>query len=506
LASPEEPDRISGSRSAENGDLPLDELKRRASSGISIVASRGLAILLISFAGNVVVARLLTPRDFGVVAIGMTFVYFIGTLADGGLGAALIRRAEAPTRGELEALQGLQLAVTTPLALVIAATAWPFGHVGRVIALMVTSTPLVILQVPGRILLERSLRYRPLAVVELSQVLIYQSWSVGLVAAGFGVWGLASGTVVMRLAAALVMASVCPSGVVRPRFSWHRVRPLIGFGVRFQAASAAGFIEGQGLNASMAAIASVSTLGLWALVRRVTEVPWLLFDALWRVSFPAMSQLVARKENVAPLLERGVGMAAVCSGILLTGLAGSAPGLIPGVFGDQWRGASSVVPWVCLGLGVGGSISVAAVGYLYAVGDASAVLRAHILRALALFAVALPLLPILGAPAAGLGWLASSIVDATVLVRATRRWVSVRLVRPLVIPTAVAIVAAVAGWLIADLAGADLISGVAGGACSVLLFLAGLLVVRAKLLLETFRLVRESIGGAMSRDTATDVA
>jgi O-antigen/teichoic acid export membrane protein len=506
LASREEPDQISGSRSDEHHELPLDELKRRASSGVSIVATRGLAILLISFAGNVVVARLLTPHDFGVVAIGMTFVYFIGTLADGGLGAALIRRAQAPATAELEALLGLQLAVATTLALVIAAIAWPFGQVGRVVALMVTSMPLVMFQLPGRILLERSLRYRPLAVVELSQVLTYQAWSVALAVAGFGVWSLASGTVVMRVVAALVMAAVCPSGVVRPRFSWYRVRPLIGFGLRFQAASAAGFIEGQGLNASIAAFASVSTLGLWTLVRRVTEVPWLLFDALWRVSYPAMSQLVARKENVAPLLERAVGMAAICSGVLLTGLAGSAPGLIPGLFGEQWRGASSVVPWVCLGLGVGGSISVATVGYLYAVGDASAVLRAHIFRALALFAVALPLLPIVGALAAGLGWLASSIVDASVLRRATLQWAPVHLVRPLIIPTIVGVVSAGTGWLISDLAGSDLISGLVGGACSVLLFLTGLFVVRTKLLLDTFRLVRESIGGAMSRGTATDVA
>jgi O-antigen/teichoic acid export membrane protein len=399
---------------------------------------------------------------------------------------------------------GLQLAVTMTLALAISATAWPFGHIGRVTALMVTSMPLVMLQVPGRILLERSLRYRPLAVVELSQVLTYQAWSVGLVAAGFGVWALASGTVVMRLVAAVVMAAVCPSAVVRPRLSWHRVRPLIGFGLRFQGASATSFIEGQGLNASMAAIASVSTLGLWTLVKRVTEVPWLLFDALWRVSFPAMSQLVARKENVAPVLERAVGMAAICSGVLLTGLAGSAPGLIPGVFGEQWRGASTVVPWVCLGIGISGPISVATVGYLYAVGDASAVLRAHIFRALALFAVALPLLPLLGAPAAGLGWLVSSIVDATVLARATLKWIPVRLVRPLLIPTLVGVVSAVAGWLIADLAGADLVSGLAGGACSVLLFLTGLFAVRTKLLLETFRLVRDSIRGAVSRGTATD--
>jgi polysaccharide transporter, PST family len=488
---------------AEHGALARDEVKRRASAGVFIVGTRGLAILLISFGGNIVVARLLTPHDFGVVAIGMTLVYLIGTFADGGLGGALIRRAEPPEREELQALLALQLSASVGLAVVIAAAAVPFGQIGWVIALMVSSMPLVMLQLPGRILLERSLSYRPLALVELSQVLVYQAWAIGLVVAGFGVWGLASATVVMRAAAALVMAAVCPAGVVRPRFSWGRVRPLIGFGVRFQGASAAGFVQDQGLNASIAAIGSVSTLGLWSLARRLMEVPLLLFDSLWRVSFPAMSKLVAAKADVAPLIERAVGMTAVASGVMLTGLAGSAPGLVPGIFGEQWRDAADVIPAVCLGLGIAGSLSVATVGYLYAMGDASAVLRANLFRMLALFAVALPLLPMLGVRAAGIGWLISSIVDAVVLGRATLRWTRVRLVRPLLVPLTVGIVSTVAGWLVAHLAGEDLLSGLAGGAFSVLLFISGLMVLRRKLLWDTMRFALGAMRAAAPRRTSS---
>jgi O-antigen/teichoic acid export membrane protein len=490
---------------SRHGALPRDELRRRASAGVSIVATRGLAILLISFGGNVVIARILTPHDFGVVAIGMTLVYFISTLADGGLGAALIRRAEAPDRDELEALMAFQLSGTVGLAVVIAAAAIPFGQIGGVIALMVTSMPLVMLQWPGRILLERSLSYRPLALVELSQVLVYQAWAIGLVVAGFGVWSLASGTVVMRVAAALVMAVVCPAGIVRPRFSWCRVRPLIGFGLRFQGASATTLVEGQGLNASIAAIASVSTLGLWSLARRIMEVPFLLFDSLWRVSFPTMSRLIAANEDVAPLLERAVGMAAAGSGVILTGLAGSSPGLIPGLFGGQWHAAAGVIPAACLGLGIGGSLSVATVGYLYAVGDASAVLRALLFRAIVTFAVVLPLLPVLGATATGLGWLIASVVEGAVLRRATLKWTHVRLVRPLLIPVIVGTISAAAGWLVASRGGANLGSGLLGGMCSVLLFLAGLSVLDGKLLRETFRFALESIRGAAFRGADVDV-
>jgi O-antigen/teichoic acid export membrane protein len=490
-----------------NGDaLPREELKRRASSGVFIVASRGLVILVMSFVGNVVVARLLTPHDYGLVAIGMSFVYFASVLSDGGLGAALIRRPEPPKRQELEALLGLQLAVTTVLAILVTAGAAPFGQAGWVVALMISSMPLAMLQFPGRILLERSLSYRPLAVVELSQVFVYHAWAIAFVVAGFGVWGLASATVAMRAAAAVAMAAVCPAGVVRPRLGWRRIRPLLGFGVRFQAASATGLVQEQGLNAGIAAIAGVSTLGLWSLAKRVMDVPFLLFDALWRVSFPTMSQLVAADEDVAPLLERAVSMAAVASALILTGLAGSAPGFIPGVFGEQWREASTVIPIACLALTIGGSVSVATVGYLYAVGDAATVLRAHALRTLAAFSVTFPLLPVLGLQAAALGWLVSCLVDAVVLGRATVRRTQARLAGPLVAPLAAGVVSGAAGWVVSELGGADLRSGLVGGACSVVLFLLLLLCFRANLLRETFGFAREAVGGALSRRRATTPA
>jgi O-antigen/teichoic acid export membrane protein len=214
-----------------------------------------------------------------------------------------------------------------------------------------------------------------------------------------------------------------------------------------------------------------------------------------------MGHLLAAKEDVSRLMERLVGMAVVASGVILTGLAGSSPGLITGLLGNQWSGVSSVVPSVCLAFGVAGSLSVATVGYLYAVGDASAVLRAHILRTIALFAVALPLLPFIGVRAIGLGWLASSLADAAVLVTASRAHVDVHLIRPIVVPVLIGIGSATVGWLVADITGQNLQSGIAGGCCSVSLFVAILFVVRGKLLRETVRFTVGSMRHAIAPAT-----
>jgi O-antigen/teichoic acid export membrane protein len=504
---PAEPDPVASASAREEGNvgLPRGELRRRAQRGIVIVFTRGVAIALISFAGSVVLARLLNPHAFGLIAFGMAVVLFGSLLADGGLGAGLIRRAEPPAVEELQALTGFQLGVTVGLALVTAAVAAPFGEAGWVTALMVWSLPLAMLQIPGRILLERSLSYRPLATVEVSQVLVYNVWAVSLVLLGFGVWAMASATVVMRVAAMLVMARVIPAGIIRPHFSWRRIRTLLSFGVRFQATNATWLARDQGLNVSLAAVAGVSTLGLWSLANRALQVPSLFIQTLFRVSFPTMSRLVAAKEDVAPLIERAVGMVAVGSGIILTGLVGSAPGLFPGLFGEQWREASQIMPGVCLSIMIAAPVSVSAQGYLYAVGNASAVLRASTFETIALFAATLPLVLVLGVRGIGLGFLIAAVVETYALRRTMLQLTRMDLVRPLLVPVAAFIVSAAAGWLVSDLGGADLASGLVGGACSLVLFVALLTVSRRKLVLQTFRFTVASVRTA-ARSAPTPTA
>jgi O-antigen/teichoic acid export membrane protein len=432
----------------------------------------------------IILARLLTPRELGSVAIGASLVLVGAALSDAGLGASLIRRAEPPRLDELQALTALQLAITCALALGVASIATQFGQVGSITALMVSCTPLFALQLPGRILLERSLSYPRLAFLEITQVVVFYVWAIALVVVGFGVWGLATATIARAVAATLIVAHISPVGLVRPRLSWAPVRPLIAFGLRFSATDAAWLVREPALNVSLAALANVFTLGLWSLASRVMQVPALLFESLFRVSFPTMARLVARGENTAPLIERAVGMAAVGGGIGLTALAGSAPGLIPGVFGEQWRGASSVIPGACLGLAIGSSVGVATQGYLQAVGDASAVLRAMLLQTVTLLVVALSLVPFVGVGAVGIGLAASSAVLVIALRRATLRRMRVPIIRPLVVPIGAGVASAAVGWTVTVLLGEDLLAGLAGGSLSTLLFVGCLLIVRRQLILD----------------------
>ena len=486
--------------------LPRPELNRRVSSGVFVIGAWGAVNLVIGFGGNIVLARMLVPRDFGIVAIGATLMAFATTLSDGGLGSGLIRRPAGPTRAELRAVLGLQLALTAVLAVVAGGVASFFGSAGLVVAVMLAGLPIAAVQTPGKVVLSRSLRFRLLTSVDAAGVVAFYAWAIAGVLAGMGVWALATGAVARAVAATCAMALVSRETVLFPSLRGTRALwPVISFGVRFQGISFAGMIREQGLNAGVAGLSGVGTLGLWTLAKRLIEIPVLIVEPLHRVAFPYMSQLQAAREDPGPAIERGMRVTATAAGVVLTALAASAPGLVPGVFGEQWQDTAIAVQWVCGSLMVAAPLAVAAVGFLYALGQPSIVLKATILHTVTLFAVALPLLPFAGISAIGVGSLAGAVVDVVVLGRAVGRLSSARPFRLVVGPVALAAPAALLGAVTTRALGTDFVAGIAGGSLAALCYLAAVFLFRRAALLETASLLRRSIRAGLGRERSTVV-
>ena len=161
-----------------------------------------------------------------------------------------------------------------------------FGHLGQVTALMALAIPLMTLRTPGFVLLERELAYRPIVTIEFIESAAFYAWAIAAVAAGWGVWGLATAIIVRSALGSGLMMSKTPDGAVRPRLGWSRIRPMLGFGARFQAVGVVNIIRDLGLNLGTVLIAGVSTLGLWNLAYRVMQLPYLLFSSLGGSAIP----------------------------------------------------------------------------------------------------------------------------------------------------------------------------------------------------------------------------
>ncbi|HEY0633515.1 MAG TPA: oligosaccharide flippase family protein [Thermoleophilaceae bacterium] len=462
-------------REAEEHSDPLEaeDLGNRALTGAALLGGRAALIYVFGIVANLVLARLLVPRDFGIVALGTVLLVLGGYLAEGGFGAALIRREHGPTLAELEAVFGFQLAITTALAAVFAAGAAAFGGDGFVVAAMAASLPIAILRLPSMIVLERNLQYRVIAIADVLEALGYYLWAIGAVALGAGVWGLATATIVRAIVGTTTVTAMGPLGVVMPRWSWSRVRPLVGFGAKYQATGLLQVAREQALNVGVAAVAGVSTLGIWNLAWRVLQVPILVFITVNRVAFPSMSRLLAAARDPRPVIERGVAVLAALTGVVTVALVAFAPSL-PIVLGRGWADVPRVLLWSGIALVVSAPISVATGGYLFAADAAGVVAKATVASSAAWLAVTLPLLSSQGAAAVGIGWIASGLVYSGALWHATVERAGTAIGQRLVVPTVVGLIATAIAWLAAEQMPHNLVGAIIGLSLGELVLLGGL--------------------------------
>jgi O-antigen/teichoic acid export membrane protein len=288
------------------------------------------------------------------------------------------------------------------------------------------------------------------------------------------------------------MTLMSPAGFMFPTLAWQRLRGLLGFGLQYQAVGLVAAVRDPALNLGIAALAGVATLGLWSLAYRVLQAPFMVFEVLWRVSYPAMARLLAAGEDVGPIMERGIARAGIVTGALLSILVGATPALVPVLFGEKWSPVSGVIPWAALGLMFGGPVSVATSGYLYAVGDSVSVLVAIGLHTIVWWAVALLLVRTLGVPAVGIGWCASSLVESIILSRRTNKHTPIKVFRQLWLPSAVGAAAALAGWMTASQFGHTVLSVVVAAVLTGAIYGVGMIVLRRDLVFDVVGLMRRS--------------
>jgi O-antigen/teichoic acid export membrane protein len=448
---------------APGGDeMDPSEVKRRATAGAVLIAIRTATTQMLALAGNIVLTHLLVPGDFGAVALGSTLVTIAGFLSDGGMGVAMIRRGADPSLDDLRALLGFQLATSGALAATAIVVGSFFGRVGLITATMALSLPFLAARAPASIVLERRLLYRPVVFAEFFESLTFYLWSIPAVLAGLGVWGLASGTVVRAVVGTLLLTHLSPVGWIGARFDLGRLRSLLGFGARFQARGLVALGRDEGLNLGIVAVAGLSMLGLWSLAARVMQIPFLVFSTLLRVSYPAMARLNRAGEDLGATVDNLASMTSLLAVAVLAPLSGVADQLIPAVFGQKWAPAADIIPWASAGLMVGGPISVACSGYLYATNDSRTPLRATALNAAVWLTVSLGTLRALGPSAVGIGWLFASLTEALIFSRAVRSRSTARIWPGCVLPWCLAVPTALAGRAAETAVGGDLAGAIVG--------------------------------------------
>lgn len=331
---------------------PTGSMSRRVMGGAAWSATGRLGSQLTQFAAGLVLARLLFPEDFGLLAsvyviTGLTVIFF-----DMGIVGALVQRRHLDDR--------------------VMSTAFWFNAVGGMVfvGLLVLLGPLVAdfygdarlrwitplaglsflfsLSVVHSALLQRDLRFRPMAMTEITTAAAANGVTIAAAALGLGPYALVTGPPIQSLLTTLVLWRLVSW---RPRliFSISAFKELWGFSGGMLGFGIVNYTGRNMDNLLIGRFVGASGLGLYNRAYNLMLLPLQqVGGAVGRVMFPALSSMGNDLERVRNAYRRVLRTISFVTIPILVGMAATAPALVAVLWGDRWVGTVPLLQLLCL--------------------------------------------------------------------------------------------------------------------------------------------------------------
>jgi O-antigen/teichoic acid export membrane protein len=387
-----------------------------------VLVARTLGLQLLTAGVTVVLARLLTPEDYGLFAIALSVQLVGQNLAELGLPAALVRMSEAPSRELQAATIGLLLIVTAGGAAAVFATAFlvlpalgSSSELLEAIAITLLALPLYAVRAVPMAMMDRGMRFGRVAAVETADTLGFNVFALSAALAGLGVFSLA-GAVPVGASMGVLVAWAIQDSARRPRFELARVRPLIGFGSRVSVLGVLYLGRDLGFVTVIGAVGGASVAGFYAMAKRLFSIPTALAAAVSRVALPALSQSGSQR---AARTARLLGQIGLVCGLPLALVAASVEPLIEVLLGPEWAPTTDIVLFGSLSLLLGASIASPINSYFLAEGRPNAPVVAIVAEVAVGLLLAGVLTSALGESGVGIAMTAGALVSATILLTTT---------------------------------------------------------------------------------------
>jgi PST family polysaccharide transporter len=333
------------------GDAPLGHVATR---GAAMLGASQAVRIVTSFASSIFVARLLTPADYGVVAMVAPVMGFILTFQNLGLNQAVVQRRDLDPR-QINGIFWVNSLATIAIALVfvlIAPFVGQFYGDPRVVGLMAVSGLTVLaggISSQHIALLNRHMRFGAISVVEtaiavtgLIATLVFAWWLRSY-------WALFLGSLVgISIGSAIAWRSERWRPSLR-RLDLGATRPLLSMGADITGFNLLIFIGRNLDNLLIARWWGASQLGLYDRSYRLMLFPLQsLNQPLSKVMLPALSRSRDRPaafRSMYLLAVRALVLAIVPGAVALSACSTTAIVLL---LGDQWQGAGPIFAWLGL--------------------------------------------------------------------------------------------------------------------------------------------------------------
>lgn len=334
------------------GDLPGRTARGMAWSMAATFGSR-----FISLAALVVLARLLAPAEFGLLAFALVFLGYLETVGDLGTGAALVYWSRRwRDVAQLTFLANLVMGVVWMGVAIVSAPAVAsfFGSAEgeQILRALAFVMPLKALSTTHDALLQRELRFRTRMVPEVVLIATKSLVSIVLAFMGFGVWSLVWGQLAGQALGTVLFWALEPwrPGAYLPR---NLIRPVFRYGRGIVAVNVLAAVVHHVDLVIVGRVFGVTVLGLYQMAYRVPDLAvTLLVRITSKVLFPALSRLQGVGGQLRDMYLPALRYLSILTVPATLGLMMLAEPIVLTLFGAQWGASVPILRVIALYTGL----------------------------------------------------------------------------------------------------------------------------------------------------------
>lgn len=408
----------------------MTSLKKQTVSGIKWTFVASIAQRALSLVATVVLARILSPADFGLFALAFVMIDGFGIFKSLGFDSALVRRKDdiekaANTAFFLIPAMGLILFVILLILAPIGAKFLNHPDVANIIRVLAVIFVISCFGKVPQTILYRDMKFKYKSIADMSATTIYVSTAIILALAGYGVWSLVIAYVlknIVQISVEWYFSGWKPKFEFDKEIAWdmfHFGKYVLGSGIVW-------FLSTNLDNIVIGKYLGISMLGFYAIARNASNIlnDYLLGKTAF-IMYPAYSKIQENPEDVKRVMLKTLKYVSMVAIPFSFALSIFAPDILRIVFGAKWLPAAGVLRILAFA-GMLGSLGSAIWPIFLARGKSKADLQVNLIQVAVFFVLVIPLSLKFQLIGAGIAVLLSNIFSFAVGLFRTKQILQIR--------------------------------------------------------------------------------
>lgn len=320
------------------------ELRQKVLNGFGWMASTKLLGQIFSWAVTLIVVRILTPGDYGLMAMAALVLTFLNLVSEMGLSSAIVQQ-KTITEEIIRRCFGMILIINLVLFVMLYFSAIHisgfFSEPKLVPVVQVISLSFLItgLSIVPEAILERNMRFKKISIINLSSVVAGAAVTLTLALMGHGVWSLVWGNI-SQVLVKTIGYNINVEKFLFPSFNLAGMKSIISFSSMVAMERTLMFFYNQADSFLIGKIFGKELLGIYSVAADLASMPMQkLSGVINQVAFPAFSSIQADRSAISQYTLKAARLLCFTSFPVFWGISGVSPEFVNVILGAKWHDA-----------------------------------------------------------------------------------------------------------------------------------------------------------------------